>query len=763
MAYKYSTGSLRQGDIYYEDDRLGQPTYIDFGMDTISLRPSGSAILNVSASAVGIGTTAPDYTLDVAGNIGLDEYLYHNGDDNTYIRFQNDDINMQVGGTSMIKLDKGNNVVKINNANQDIDFKIKDNNSDVLFHADAGDAQIGIGTDSPISKLDVAGKIAITAEVATPSAPADGKGWLYTKTDGKIYWQSADVAETDLTSGGSGGGGISFNGSTANGVVTYGSSTTADVESNLTFNGSVLTVAGYVTSSTGYQGFLTDADNDTYITVEAADDEDKVRIFTGGNQRMMLRNSDEAVAISDNNVGDFTPLALLHVSGAGSGGDQLFIVGGGSADKPNALVVDQNGQVGVGDFTGNAANPLLSLSVSGTFGVYKTAATTTDVAEARFILDSNRGSGHDTTWKVGSHYHSDSLHKFRIAESNTNILQIIEGASANSLYIDEESNVGLGTSSPTHRLTVGGTLSGSGQTTLGNNLLMSGDQYVGGALNVSGAVTLGTLTSGSAAGPSSFLAVDTNGVIKLDEPTVTAALPDKHVQGLGITYIDDDNIQIGTGECRNIANDADMTLSVAQNVDITAAGINGLDTGTVADATWYSIWLVSGASGTGGLYSTSTDSPTLPAGYDVSKRRIGWIRTYQTAIPVFVQTGGGRERTCYWGEASGFYNLHTNLQDTTGWQTDYSMAAGTAPTAHTMLVTMQASAGGTNPINWRWQGYADMGAGFTISQLAQTILEYDTMVRVPCIDNSGVNMNIRIKTWSSAKAAIRTAGWIETI
>lgn len=68
MSYKFSTGSLRQGDIYYEDDRLGEPTYIDFGMDTISLRPSGSAILNVSASAVGIGTTAPKVGLDVHHN-----------------------------------------------------------------------------------------------------------------------------------------------------------------------------------------------------------------------------------------------------------------------------------------------------------------------------------------------------------------------------------------------------------------------------------------------------------------------------------------------------------------------------------------------------------------------------------------------------------------------------------------------------------------------------------------------------------------------
>jgi hypothetical protein len=39
-------------------------------------------------------------------------------------------------------------------------------------------------------------------------------------------------------------GGISFNGSTANGLLTYGNSTTADVESALTFDGSALSVTG---------------------------------------------------------------------------------------------------------------------------------------------------------------------------------------------------------------------------------------------------------------------------------------------------------------------------------------------------------------------------------------------------------------------------------------------------------------------------------------------------------------------------------------
>ena len=139
MAYKYTTGSLRQGDLYYEDDRLGQPTYIDFGMDTISLRPSGSAILNASASAVGIGTTAPDYTLDVAGNIGLDEYIYHNGDADTFIRFQDDDITIKAGNVNFIKLTEDDSQDKLicNDGRADLDFIVRSPNETLALYLNA--------------------------------------------------------------------------------------------------------------------------------------------------------------------------------------------------------------------------------------------------------------------------------------------------------------------------------------------------------------------------------------------------------------------------------------------------------------------------------------------------------------------------------------------------------------------------------------------------------------------------------------------------
>ena len=58
---------------------------------------------------VGIGTDAPDYDLDVAGTVGIDSYIYHNGDEDTYLKFEGNEVNLVAGSKSMIKLDYNNN------------------------------------------------------------------------------------------------------------------------------------------------------------------------------------------------------------------------------------------------------------------------------------------------------------------------------------------------------------------------------------------------------------------------------------------------------------------------------------------------------------------------------------------------------------------------------------------------------------------------------------------------------------------------------
>ena len=53
-----------------------------------------------------------------------------------------------------------------------------------------------------------------------------------------------------------------------------------------------------------------------------------------------------------------------------------------------------------------------------------------------------------------------------------------------------------------------------------------------------------------------------------------------------------------------------------------ATGANGLDTGTAAASTWYSVWVISNGSTTAGLLSTNPTSPTMPSGYTY-KGRVG--------------------------------------------------------------------------------------------------------------------------------------------
>ena len=72
---------------------------------------TGSVAMNeniffLTNGRLGVGTDAPDYKLDVAGNIGVDQYIYHNGDADTWIRFNDDDITIKAGGKAFLTLEE---------------------------------------------------------------------------------------------------------------------------------------------------------------------------------------------------------------------------------------------------------------------------------------------------------------------------------------------------------------------------------------------------------------------------------------------------------------------------------------------------------------------------------------------------------------------------------------------------------------------------------------------------------------------------------
>ena len=82
--------------------------------------------------------------------------------------------------------------------------------------------------------------------------------------------------------------------------------------------------------------------------------------------------------------------------------------------------------------------------------------------------------------------------------------------------------------------------------------------------------------------------------------------------------------------------------AVSLSITGTTSGANGLDTGTLAASTWYSIWVIYNGSTTAGLLSLSATAPTLPSGYTYCALA-GYIRTDGTAnkYPLSFKQAGG--------------------------------------------------------------------------------------------------------------------------
>ncbi|MFZ5365021.1 MAG: hypothetical protein ACOZBH_02370 [Patescibacteria group bacterium] len=150
---------------------------------------AGTAIFNVdsSNSRVGINTAAPDYALDVAGSVGMDDYIYHNGDSNTYLGFSADDTLVVYSyGVKLMEYYSSSalsNSVTGNPDNNRVNFVWDGDTNDSLFRIAALQEQIGIGATGGAASMD--GKLVVyqtaTADIFNLY---DGSDNVFTVTDG---------------------------------------------------------------------------------------------------------------------------------------------------------------------------------------------------------------------------------------------------------------------------------------------------------------------------------------------------------------------------------------------------------------------------------------------------------------------------------------------------------------------------------------------------------------------------------------------------
>ena len=144
MSYKWTSGSVRRGDIYAEEDTTGDATYIDWGQDTITFRPGDDAILFLEETKVGIGTTTPDTLLHLYGT-------------SPAISLQRDNNST---GTSTINFEGAAGVVackmgQVAGTDNELAFSTHDGANLLERMRIDEDGFIGIGTTAPEAYLDI--------------------------------------------------------------------------------------------------------------------------------------------------------------------------------------------------------------------------------------------------------------------------------------------------------------------------------------------------------------------------------------------------------------------------------------------------------------------------------------------------------------------------------------------------------------------------------------------------------------------------------
>ena len=133
-------------------------------------------------------------------------------------------------------------------------------------------------------------------------------------------------------------------------------------------------------------------------------------------------------------------------------------------------------------------------------------------------------------------------------------------------------------------------------------------------------------------------------------PVVNA--PNLYVDGLGMTWVSTSAISIASGAARDSSNINDIISKSAISVVTSKVGPGGLDAGTVADNTFYAVYLLGDStqySPTSAILSANLTAPLIPLGYDMY-RRVGYILTDGTphVLNFWQAIQSGKSRDMYY-------------------------------------------------------------------------------------------------------------------
>jgi len=154
----------------------------DPGRDHVELPSGGGAVSAVTNGADNrVATFTSSDALNGEANLtfdgtdlGVSAKIFHIGDTDTYIKFTDDDINIQAGGVNFVDFTEDTqNDVTFNEGGVDIDFRVESANNTHMLFVDGGNDRVGIGA-TPSCELHVSG---VDPRIRADSTPGNHPGF----------------------------------------------------------------------------------------------------------------------------------------------------------------------------------------------------------------------------------------------------------------------------------------------------------------------------------------------------------------------------------------------------------------------------------------------------------------------------------------------------------------------------------------------------------------------------------------------------------
>jgi hypothetical protein len=277
MAYNTSTGSRDFDDMRYQQDR---DTQIDWDQDSISFKTNDvtrvvidNSAISASGDATFVGATVVGSTFNVSGATTLagdTTFTNLSGSGTLQVvgnTFLGGDLEVSgttayTGGTTFTNISGSGTLQAVGNTFLGGTLNVTGATTlaaNTTFTNISGSGTIQsvdhvyMGNDLFISgNIDIAGGFALGSDAEGDMYYRNSAGALTRLakgSDNHVLTMNVNVPNWEAAAA----GGISFNGSTANGLVTYGNASTADVESDILFNAGNLTMDASISGSGNLQ------------------------------------------------------------------------------------------------------------------------------------------------------------------------------------------------------------------------------------------------------------------------------------------------------------------------------------------------------------------------------------------------------------------------------------------------------------------------------------------------------------------------------